>query len=185
VYVANERLDDRVKYSNGTFQEPWYATFKTPYDRWVNLDDEMVLASSVEAYLTYRQTALGKALWKFYGSFLGTKTVVGSFETSNNVYITYTVFFNQATMPMNYEDTPMGFDGNLEVLMKSLPMEAWGGVSTTCPGLNIWNTNAVYTMGTQVQLNGVKYLANWWVQGQNPEQFSGPWQVWTNLGECL
>nr|WP_276320070.1 carbohydrate-binding protein [Pseudoalteromonas phenolica] len=36
----------------------------------------------------------------------------------------------------------------------------------------------------QTSLNGRLYQAKWWNQGQNPEQFSGPWDVWTDKGLC-
>ncbi|PAJ74180.1 alkaline serine protease [Pseudoalteromonas sp. NBT06-2] len=53
-----------------------------------------------------------------------------------------------------------------------------------CSGLEVWSASTVYSSGTEVALNGTKYKNNWWSQGDNPEQNSGPWQVWSNLGSC-
>ncbi|GGD79016.1 S8 family serine peptidase [Lacimicrobium alkaliphilum] len=53
-----------------------------------------------------------------------------------------------------------------------------------CGGLPAWNSSSVYTGGDQVQYNNNKYRAKWWSQGDNPEQNSGTWDVWENLGAC-
>lgn len=54
-----------------------------------------------------------------------------------------------------------------------------------CGGLPTWNASTAYTAaGTEVVYNGVRYSNNWYTQNQNPEQNSGQWQVWNNLGSC-
>ncbi len=53
-----------------------------------------------------------------------------------------------------------------------------------CSGLETWSVSTVYQSGTEVALNGTKYKNNWWSKGENPEQNSGQWQVWSNLGSC-
>ena len=55
-----------------------------------------------------------------------------------------------------------------------------------CTGIAVWSSSATYTQGDEVQLNGKKYLANWWTQN-NPETSNGPTgsgQPWTLLGSC-
>ncbi|MCX2781954.1 cellulase family glycosylhydrolase [Microbulbifer thermotolerans] len=58
------------------------------------------------------------------------------------------------------------------------------GGDADCGGLPHWDIGAVYTGGSAVQYQGVKYVANWWTQGENPAQNSGPYQVWSNSGAC-
>ncbi|WP_444998296.1 glycosyl hydrolase family 18 protein [Aliikangiella sp. IMCC44359] len=53
-----------------------------------------------------------------------------------------------------------------------------------CSAIDTWKNNATYTKGNQVKLNNNAYKANWWNQNNNPEQYSGPWQEWTKLGQC-
>ncbi len=55
-----------------------------------------------------------------------------------------------------------------------------------CTNIPIWSSSNTYTQGDEVQLNGKKYLANWWTQN-NPETSNGPTgsgQPWTLLGSC-
>lgn len=53
-----------------------------------------------------------------------------------------------------------------------------------CGGLPVWSASEVYTGGDQVQYNGNKYQANYWTQNNNPEEFSGQYEHWTNIGAC-
>ena len=53
-----------------------------------------------------------------------------------------------------------------------------------CNGVAVWSSSAVYTGGDEVQYNGSKYRANYWTQNNNPEEFSDPYEHWTNLGPC-
>ncbi|RZQ51646.1 alkaline serine protease [Pseudoalteromonas phenolica] len=53
-----------------------------------------------------------------------------------------------------------------------------------CNGVPAWTAGAVFLPDAQTSLNGRLYQAKWWNQGQNPEQFSGPWDVWTDKGLC-
>ena len=55
--------------------------------------------------------------------------------------------------------------------------------NTGCSGIETWTATAVYLTGDEVALNGVKYKANWWTQGQNPAE-SGDWGPWTASGTC-
>ena len=47
-------------------------------------------------------------------------------------------------------------------------------------GNTTWDSAKVYNGGDQVLLNGVKYQAKWWTQGDNPAQ-SGDWGVWKKV----
>ncbi len=60
-----------------------------------------------------------------------------------------------------------------------------GAAQTTCPAT--WVSTSVYTAGNTVSLNGVKYTANFWTQGQNPSTNNGgpgSGQPWTSNGPC-
>lgn len=58
-----------------------------------------------------------------------------------------------------------------------------GGGNGSCSA-QPWDGVTVYLSGDMVSQNGKEYFANWWNQGQSPEVFSGPWDVWTLLGSC-
>ncbi|UYM17131.1 Ig-like domain-containing protein [Endozoicomonas euniceicola] len=53
-----------------------------------------------------------------------------------------------------------------------------------CSPLDSWETTDVYNGGDKIQYNNKAYQANWWTQGNNPEQSSGAYQEWTLLGSC-
>ncbi len=50
-----------------------------------------------------------------------------------------------------------------------------------------WNANTAYTGGALVSTGGVNYKANWWTQGNNPANSSGPsgsGEPWAVVGGC-
>jgi GH35 family endo-1,4-beta-xylanase len=58
-------------------------------------------------------------------------------------------------------------------------------VPLDCSNVPVWNADEVYTdAGMRVQYNGNLYENNWYSQGQNPEENSGEFEVWTLLGPC-
>jgi len=57
-------------------------------------------------------------------------------------------------------------------------------VTQGCSGIDNWSASTAYQSGTTIAYNGNKYKNNWWSQDENPEQNSGQWQVWSNLGSC-
>lgn len=57
----------------------------------------------------------------------------------------------------------------------------------TCAALPAWASGATYNNGNQVKQNGKRYQAQWWTQGQDPANNSGPAGsgfVWLDLGSC-
>lgn len=66
----------------------------------------------------------------------------------------------------------------------TLAFTAIGADEIDCSGLSEWEASAVYTGGAEVQYNGNKYRANYWTQNNNPEEYSDPYEHWTNLGAC-
>jgi chitinase len=53
-----------------------------------------------------------------------------------------------------------------------------------CSGLAAWQPQQIYTGSQQVQHLARAYRANYWTQNNAPDQFSGPWQHWSLLGDC-
>lgn len=47
-----------------------------------------------------------------------------------------------------------------------------------------WEASAVYVGGDQVSYNGTLYEAKWWTNNNQPDLFSGTYDVWKNLGAC-
>jgi chitodextrinase len=59
-----------------------------------------------------------------------------------------------------------------------------GGSTCTAPA---WNTTTAYSGGSIVSYLSIRYQANWWTQGNQPNTNSGPagsGQPWINLGTC-
>ena len=63
-------------------------------------------------------------------------------------------------------------------------MTSASAMAYDCSPLDSWESTAVYNGGDKTQYNNKAYQANWWTQGNNPEQFSGAHQEWTLLGSC-
>lgn len=53
-----------------------------------------------------------------------------------------------------------------------------------CTNLPTWSATTVYTRPQQVQHNNKRYSANYWTRGNNPEQYSAPYDHWLYLGPC-
>ncbi|MDE3273024.1 S8 family serine peptidase [Pseudoalteromonas sp. G4] len=53
-----------------------------------------------------------------------------------------------------------------------------------CNGVVAWTASAIFLAGKQASYNGRLYTAQWWTQGANPEENSGPWDVWQDAGAC-
>src|SRR5690606_40997176 len=92
-------------------------------------------------------------------------------------------------------DSPEAFYACSEVVFggsSSLPSSSSsssvGSSSSTggaaCSNVPVWNANTIYTQGNQAQLNGTRYEAKWWTQGDNPSAGTGDNYVWTNQGSC-
>ena len=56
--------------------------------------------------------------------------------------------------------------------------------AVSCVGVPSWNSTTEYYGGSQAQLNGNLYKANWWSQNHSPATNSGQWQEWTLVGAC-
>lgn len=53
-----------------------------------------------------------------------------------------------------------------------------------CANVQPWKATQIYLYGDEVEYSGYQYQAKWWTQGDNPEEFSGQWEVWKSLGYC-
>ncbi len=56
--------------------------------------------------------------------------------------------------------------------------------AVNCTGLPQWSSTSTYTQGAKVQHVNRGYTAAYWTQGNNPANFSGPWQQWIDNGAC-
>lgn len=58
-------------------------------------------------------------------------------------------------------------------------------VPPSCDSVPTWDADTIYdTAGTQVVYNNKLYENKYYSQNQNPEENSGPYDVWTYLGPC-
>jgi endo-1,4-beta-xylanase len=65
------------------------------------------------------------------------------------------------------------------------PTPAPTEVPIDCSNAPAWDPQEIYAdAGMRVQYNGNLYENNWYSQGQNPEENSGEYEVWTLLGSC-
>lgn len=44
-----------------------------------------------------------------------------------------------------------------------------------------WDATKIYNTGDRVSYNGKNYEAKWWTQGNQPDQFSGPYDQWKEI----
>jgi mannan endo-1,4-beta-mannosidase len=55
----------------------------------------------------------------------------------------------------------------------------------SCENIPVWSETEVYDQtGTRVQYNGKVYENNWYSKGENPEEYSDEFEVWTFIGVC-
>src|SRR5690606_34972915 len=93
IFVAAQRLDNRIKYSDESLREPWYSNFYQPRDLWVYLENYTGLSGSAPGFVSYIQHFRGGGQSR--GGNAGAQTVAGQFD-HNGETITYAVFFNLA-----------------------------------------------------------------------------------------
>lgn len=70
------------------------------------------------------------------------------------------------------------------LILLTLLFASQSALALDCSGLPDWNSAQVYNKDQQVRHAGFGYTANYWTQGNNPADFSGPWQHWVNNGAC-
>lgn len=80
----------------------------------------------------------------------------------------------------NYQCIDVDFQPNSSSSVSS----SSSSVVDNCSTLPYWNSSTVYVGGNQVQHNNKRYRANYWTQGNNPEQSSGQYNHWLDLGSC-
>ncbi|RJG37877.1 Ig-like domain-containing protein [Motilimonas pumila] len=73
----------------------------------------------------------------------------------------------------------------LTALAASLLWAHQSFAATDCSSLAQWRSDSSYSGGTQVKQNNSAYQANWWSRGNSPAEFSGPWQEWSYVDDCL
>ncbi|SFD18511.1 trypsin-like serine protease [Pseudoalteromonas denitrificans] len=180
------QLNEVVSYQNKKYQATWWSTGAQPnvYSNvWNNIGDcstntenEAPVASfsvstaALTASFSDASTddhGIVSRLWDFDD---------GTSSASINPIHTYT---NKGTYRVSLTVTDE--QGLTNVFTQDVTVDESN--QNGCQGIETWNASEVYLTGAQVALNGVKYTANWWNQGRNPEA-SGPWGVWTASGSC-
>ncbi len=181
----NYSLNDKVTYKNRKYQAIWWSTGAQPnvYSQvWQdtgactgNINQApiakfTVTTNGLTASFTDVSTddqGISSYLWDFSD---GTTAISANpshnFLTSGNYLVSLTVTDTQGLT--NEYSQLITVDNDTQPGCKEIPT---------------WNINKVYNSGQQVALNGIKYSANHWTQGDDPSQ-SGQWGPWTNLGAC-
>ncbi|MGD8110307.1 chitinase C-terminal domain-containing protein [Vibrio sp. TRT 17S01] len=72
----------------------------------------------------------------------------------------------------------------LSTLTASCLMAFNSYAAVDCSTLPVWDSTTVYNGGDQVQHNNTAYKANYWTQGNNPEQNTGTWDEWLVVDVC-
>jgi len=180
------QLDDVVSYQNIKYQATWWSTGAQPnvYSNvWNNLgecdsvtENQAPVASfsvsTTELTASFTDTSTDDSgvvsrLWSF-----------GDNTTSNSVNPSHTY---TAKGTYNVTLTVLDSEGLSNEFTKQVIVDE--SSQTGCQGVETWVASQVYLTGHEVALNGIKYKANWWTQGQNPGD-SGPWGPWTTTGVC-
>lgn len=160
IFIAAQRIENRVKYTDGSLREPWYANFYEPRDLWVYFENYMALSSSAEAFVSYLQHYRGYGT--SYGGLPAVQTVGGRFQDDDGEAITYVVFFNLSGQLRfdEYENNVLveqNFDGDLRDMLRALPSSAWeepsdpgeGSVSCAMSGAHDWGSGFETTLTVQ------------------------------------
>lgn len=180
------QLDDVVSYQNNKYQATWWSTGAQPnvYSNvWKNLgecdsvgENEAPVASF--SFTTSQLTA------SFTDTSIDDNAVVsrswnfGDNTSSNSVNPTHTYYAKG-----NYTVTLTVMDAQGLSSISAQQVTVDDTTNPGCSGVETWRATEVYLTGAEVALDGVKYQANWWTQGQNPQD-SGPWGPWTATGTC-
>jgi CubicO group peptidase (beta-lactamase class C family) len=166
MYIAHERIEDRITAADGSLREPWYTTFEQPHDRWIGLDDFTALSSSADAYTLYQLFTPG--WWFFYGGMAGTQSVTQEFVIGNDD-VAFTAIFNLCcAIPMkDSANAILGMDGKIEELLRGLPESAWQppvtGVDCKLGSVSTWNNGYVYG-DVQITNTSQQTITNWGIQ---------------------
>lgn len=75
---------------------------------------------------------------------------------------------------------PLGVLGVVGALAIVVPMTSASAATCAAP----WSAATAYNGGAQVSYGGHQYAAKWWTQGDQPDQHSGQWDVWSDKGSC-
>jgi hypothetical protein len=54
-----------------------------------------------------------------------------------------------------------------------------------CSTIAPWKSTSIYVKDDLVTFNGFKYKAKWWTQNNSPATYSGQYDVWLKVGECI
>lgn len=72
---------------------------------------------------------------------------------------------------------------SFSVYADAAPSNKTNAICLACPDPQ-WSPSGTYTQGNRVTYNNKTYEAKWWTQNENPEQKSGPYDVWKLIGSC-
>jgi len=101
----------------------------------------------------------------------------------NDLVAPYT--FNVTSLAAGtYSIRAVAYDNSNATAEQTITVVVNGSTTCTTPP---WNAATAYTNGNTVSYNGIKYIANWWTQNQNPSTNnggSGTGQPWTSQGTC-
>lgn len=75
-------------------------------------------------------------------------------------------------------------DGNKSTISSTISISVIKNTDDNCSEFPVWSPSAVYNSGDDVKFNGIHYKARWWTRNQNPENNSGQYAVWNEIGAC-
>ncbi|MBL4940194.1 MAG: S8 family serine peptidase [Colwellia sp.] len=179
------RLGDKAAYNNRKYEAIWWSTGAKP-TVFTN-----VWRDEGQCDTNGNQTPIAG----FNTSISGLSVSFSNTSTDDVAITSYAWFFGDgntaSTQNPNHSYTTTGtYQVSLTVTDEESATDTFSTnitvseASQGCANLGTWSATSIYLTDTQVALNGNKYQANWWTKNQNPEQNSGAWQVWSNLGIC-
>lgn len=178
-------LGDKVSFNGRKYEATWWSTGAQP-DVYSNVWRDLgtcdtnggdqaptadfsfsVSGSTVQfTNLSSDDNGISSVDWRFGdGNTSQSMSPSHSYATAGNYSVTLTV---------------VDSSGQTDSISKTLTITEGNQNNCQAP---TWDALQVYLAGDQVSLNNNVYQANWWTQGENPEQ-SGQWGAWTLVGQC-
>ncbi|WP_105172524.1 S8 family serine peptidase [Pseudoalteromonas sp. T1lg24] len=182
------KVGDKVAYQSNQYEATWWSTGAQP-DVYTNVWKNTGKCSG-------DGNANQAPVSNFTFSATGLTVAFSQTATDDKGVVSYTWDFgdgttSNATNPSHSYAQAGSYTVSLTVAdseglshSKSQSVVVSSDTGAGCNGVVAWSAGTVFLTGEQASYNGRLYSAKWWTQGANPEQNSGPWDVWQDEGAC-
>ncbi len=179
-------VGDEVQFNNKKYQAIWWSTGSSPevYSQvWKfieNCDDDSGDPQAPIAKFTYRVNAMQVNFSDHSSDDKGITSYLWSFGDQQTSQAQNPVHRYSQTGSYSVSLKVTDGDNLTDTYHQEVIIKKQGGECNA----DAWQASAVYLNGDRVAHNNAEYTARWWTSNDNPEDNSGPWDVWNNEGSC-